>query len=75
MRRADRQVTVVGGPSVVQQLLRMGLLDELQIGIMPVLLGKGLRLFDHLEDLEIGFEKIRMRETGPRTDIWFKPLR
>jgi dihydrofolate reductase len=71
----DKQVTVVGGPNLAHQLLRMELLDELQIGIMPILLGKGLRLFEHLEDIEIRFEKIRTKETGPRTDIWFKPLR
>jgi dihydrofolate reductase len=68
----EKQVTVVGGPSIGQQLLRAGLVDELRIGIMPVLLGKGLRLFEHLDDLPVRLEKIRVQETGPRTDIWFK---
>lgn len=68
----DRQVTVVGGASIGQQLLREGLVDELQIGIMPVLLGKGLRLFEHLSELPIHLEKKQIVETGPRTDIWFE---
>jgi dihydrofolate reductase len=68
----EKQVTVVGGPSIGQQLLRAGLVDELRIGIMPVLLGKGLQLFEHLDDLPVSLEKIRVQETGPRTDIWFK---
>ena len=42
----DKDVTVVGGPSTVQQCLQHGLVDVLQIGIMPVLLGDGLRLFE-----------------------------
>ena len=46
----DKDVTVVGGPSVIQQCLRLGLADELHVDIMPVLLGSGLRLFDHIGD-------------------------
>ena len=44
----DKHVTVIGGANTAQQLIRAGLLDEIQIGIMPVLLCEGLRLFDHL---------------------------
>src|SRR5712664_4692903 len=42
----DRVVEVVGGASVVRQLLVAGLLDELHVDVMPVLLGAGLRLLD-----------------------------
>ncbi len=64
-------VTVVGGPSIGQQLLKAGLVDELQIGIMPILLGEGQRLFEHLEGMQIMLRKTRFVETGQRTDIWF----
>lgn len=67
----DKDVTVVGGPSVGQQLLKAGLVDELQIGIMPVLLGEGQRLFEHLEGMQIVLKKTRVVETGQRTDMWF----
>jgi dihydrofolate reductase len=43
----DRYVSVMGA-SIPQQCLRLGLLDEIQIHLAPVLLGAGLRLFDHL---------------------------
>jgi dihydrofolate reductase len=36
------------GASIVQQCLQLGLLDEIQIDLAPVLLGSGVRLFDHL---------------------------
>jgi dihydrofolate reductase len=36
------------GASIAQQCLRAGLLDEIQVDVAPVLLGGGVRLFDHL---------------------------
>ncbi len=44
----DKDVSVIGGARTVQQCLQAGLGDELQIDIRPVLLGEGLRLFEHL---------------------------
>jgi dihydrofolate reductase len=41
-----KNVAVAGGADVVQQFLDAGLLDELQIHLVPVLLGDGVRLFD-----------------------------
>ncbi len=38
----------VHGADTIQQLLNAGLLDELSIDLAPVLLGSGVRLFDHL---------------------------
>jgi len=43
----DKDVAVGGGANVVQQYLRAGLLDELQIHVVPVLLGDGVRLFEN----------------------------
>jgi len=45
---ADKDVALAGGASVVQQYLKAGLLDELQIHLAPVLLGDGVSLFDRL---------------------------
>jgi dihydrofolate reductase len=41
----DQDVRLGGGASVAQQYLRAGLLDELRIHLVPVLLGRGVRLF------------------------------
>lgn len=41
----DRYVTVGGGADVARQLLRAGLVDELQLHIVPTLLGDGIPLF------------------------------
>jgi dihydrofolate reductase len=42
----DRDVLLAGGADVANQYLRAGLVDELQINLVPVLLGGGARLFD-----------------------------
>ena len=39
----------VGGANVAQQCLKLGLLDEIHVDLVPVLLGDGIRLFDHLD--------------------------
>jgi dihydrofolate reductase len=45
----DKDVAVGGGGNTAQQYLKAGLLDELQLHVVPVLLGDGVRLFeDHL---------------------------
>src|SRR5919106_230195 len=44
----DRYVVVGGGANIAQQYLNAGLLDEIQIHLIPTLLGQGIRLFDHL---------------------------
>jgi len=71
----DKDVTVVGGASAVQECLRRGLADELHIDIMPVLLGEGLRLFDHLSDQAITLEKIKVLETDIRTNLRFRVVK
>ena len=42
----QKRVTVIGGPSTFQQCIAAGLADELEVRVIPRLLGKGLRLFD-----------------------------
>jgi dihydrofolate reductase len=44
----EKTVSVAGGPNLIQQCLNEGLLDAVTISLVPVLLGEGIRLFDHL---------------------------
>lgn len=71
----ERDVTVVGGAHLAQQLIRAGLVDELHLSIMPVLLGEGLRLFDQLGPAPIELEKTRVLESPTRTDIQFRVVK
>jgi len=45
---ANGKSVAVHGADTIQQLLNAGLLDELQIDVAALLLGDGVRLFDHL---------------------------
>lgn len=45
----DADVAIGGGASTIQQFLAAGLIDELQIHVVPLLLGGGVRLFDGLD--------------------------
>jgi dihydrofolate reductase len=55
----DKDV-MVHGADLAQSLLRAGVLDELQIHLIPVLLSEGRRLFDHLGNDHIELELIRV---------------
>jgi dihydrofolate reductase len=68
----DNAVQVVGGASVVQQLLSAGLVDELQIDVMPVLFGTGLRLLENVDPERLKLEKIGVQEVGARTSLRFR---
>lgn len=52
----DKNVAVATA-TTTQQALKAGLLDEISVGLVPLLLGDGVRLFEHLgaepKDLEI----------------------
>ena len=71
----DKCVVSMGGPDTARQLLNAGLVDELQVDIMPVLLKQGLRFFDQLAGEAIRLEKIRLLEEGARISIRYRVLK
>jgi dihydrofolate reductase len=71
----DRHVMVVGGANTAQQCLRAGLVDEIHIGIVPVLLGEGLRFFEPRAHEQMELERTRVFESPTRTDLWFRVVR
>jgi len=68
----DKAVTVVGGVSVIQQLLNAGLVDELHVDVMPVLIGSGLRFFKNIDPDRVRLEKVDVQEVGARTSLRFR---
>jgi len=56
----DQDVRLGGGPSTVQQYLKAGLVDELHVAIVPIFLGAGERLFDHLDGGPFGYECVEL---------------
>jgi len=68
----SKAVQVVGGVSVIQQLLRAGLVDELHVDVIPVLLGAGLRLFEGSGLERVQLETVDVLEVGMRTSLRFR---
>jgi dihydrofolate reductase len=48
-----RDVLISGGPETINEYLRLGLLDELEIHVTPVILGGGSRLLENVGDLKL----------------------
>jgi dihydrofolate reductase len=66
---ADGQdVRLWGGAEVIQQYLAAGLLDELELHIVPVLLGDGARLFDNVGK-GVELEQVRAVEAPGVTHV------
>jgi dihydrofolate reductase len=58
---ADGQdVRLGGGVATIQQCLRVGLIDEMHVAIVPVLLGNGERLFDNLDGSTAGYKCVEL---------------
>jgi dihydrofolate reductase len=70
-----KHVMVVGGANTAQQCLRARLVDEIHIGIVPVLFGEGLRFFEPLVNEHIELERTRVFESPTRTDLWFRVVK
>ena len=50
-----KDVRVGGGVTTARQFLKAGLVDQLHVGITPILLGQGIRLWDDLRGLEADY--------------------
>lgn len=62
-----RDVRIGGGATVVRDFLKAGLVDRLHVAIAPILLGRGIRLWDDLRGLESGYSV--KAETAPSGTI------
>jgi dihydrofolate reductase len=71
----DRDVSIGGGANTVQQYLDAGLVDEMQIHIVPVLLGAGIRLFEGIGPGRVKLETARVIESPAVTHLRFRVLR
>ena len=72
---ADGRPIGVCAANVAQQYLRTGLLDEIHIGLVPVLLGGGVRLFAHPADKRLDLECTRVVESDGVTHLSYRVLK
>jgi dihydrofolate reductase len=67
----ERDVVLAGGADIVRQYLRAGAVDEMQINLVPVLLGSGERLIDDL-GIDIRLELARVIDAPGVTHLKYR---
>jgi dihydrofolate reductase len=71
----DKNVNIAGGADTVQQFIRAGLLDELEIHLAPVLFGEGIRLFDQMGPEHVELENIRVVASPRVTHLRYRVVK
>ncbi len=61
-----QDVRIGGGPSTIRQFLKAGLVDHMHVVVVPILLGRGVGLWDSLESLET---KYRIEATSSPSGV------
>lgn len=71
----SKDVALSGGANVVQQYLAASLVDELQLNVVPVLLGSGTRLFDNVAGADVTLEPVSVVEAPDVTHLKYRVVR
>jgi len=71
----NKNVGIWGGANIMRQYLKAGLLDEMQIHLIPVLLGGGIRLFEDLDPEGIELRRTSSIETPGATHFRFEVVK
>lgn len=67
----DLDVRIGGGPTTVREFLAADLIDHMHVIVAPIVLGRGVRLWDGLEGLEERFDLEVVSTPGGNTHITF----
>jgi len=70
----DKYVNILGADTA-RQCFEAGVVDEVLTFIAPVLLGDGVRLFDHPGGASIKLERVRVEQAPLATNIWLRVLK
>ena len=70
-----KDVMLWGGARAINQYLAAGLLDELELHLVPIVLGDGARLFDDLGDADVHLEQLRAVEAPGVTHVKYRVVR
>jgi dihydrofolate reductase len=70
----DKYVNILGA-STAGQCLEAGVLDEILVLIAPVLLGDGVRLFDHPGGTNVKLERLSLTQAPQATNLWMRVVR
>jgi len=72
-RTSQKSMTILGSGSIVSQLAREGLIDEYQLVVSPIILGKGRTLFEGA-DIKLPLKLVRSRSfQNGNVVLWYEP--
>lgn len=71
----NQDIAVMGGANIAQQFVKLGLIDEISIHLVPVLFGRGTRLFEHLDNDHVPLETIEVIETAEAIHLRFRVMK
>jgi dihydrofolate reductase len=72
---AGEKNVILMGAETARQFLKAGLVDEIEINLVPLLLGDGLRLFEHLGSEPIGLEGTRVLTSPVVTHLKYRVIK
>lgn len=68
----DDRIVAVASANIAQQCLNAGLLDGISVSLVPVMLGEGIRFFDHLSGAPVELENPRVIEGTGVTHLYYQ---
>ena len=66
----DLDIGIAGGPSTIRQAMAAGALEQITLDVIPVLLGRGERLFDGVGDIDL--EPVEVAHSPHATHITYR---
>ncbi len=64
-RLTKKNIWIMGGGIVAQQFLERGLIDEIRLTVVPIILGRGIRLFDRQsKEIALSVTEVKQYEKG-----------
>ena len=71
----EKAVSIAGGANTIQQYLNAGDVDEIQIHLVPLMLGGGIRLFDQVDPERVELEATRVVESPSVTHLKYRVVK
>jgi len=72
---ADGKDVSIGGANIIQGFIKAGLLDEIQVHVIPVLLGEGRPLFENMSPDPIELEIVRVIASPEVTHLKYRVIK
>lgn len=69
---AGERLVGITSATIAQQCLNAGLLDAIRVSLVPVLLGEGIRFFEHLSGTPVKLEDPRVIEAPGATHLYYR---